>query len=55
MHSNVTIYSNTSLRSLFSKMCVFGDDGLELLSPIVSIAAKECPSTKKAVKKVEEQ
>ena len=32
MHSNATICSITSLRSLFSKMCVFGEDDLKLLS-----------------------
>ena len=35
MHSNPTIRSNTSLRSLFSKMCVFVEGGLKLLSPTV--------------------
>ena len=32
MHFNATIRSNSSLRSLFSKMCVFGKGGQKRLS-----------------------
>ena len=38
-HSNATICSITSLRRVFSKMCVFGEGGLKLWSPTVNINA----------------